>query len=91
MVAVINFFGHIECENITHEVRGLNVVVRLHKLGQIMWPRLLLAADKCSWITQNLEKFADEREMDDDDTNSGSIGNIQWNFILLRYHAQNIF
>lgn len=74
IVAIINFFGSVECENIEHEVRGLNVYVRLRKSLPMMWPRLLLASDKCTWIVQNMEAFPEEREIDSDDQNSDPIG-----------------
>lgn len=73
-MAVMNFFGSVECDNVEHEVRGLNVIVRLRKCCPIMWPRLLLAADKCTWITQNMEVFAEEAEIKYDDQNSDPIG-----------------
>lgn len=73
-VAVINFFGPVECENVKHEVRGLNVIVRLRKSCLIMWPRLLRASDKCTWIVQNMEAFSEEKVIDYDDQNSDPIG-----------------
>lgn len=82
IVAIINFFGSVECENIEHEVRGLNVYVRLRKSLPIMWPRLLLASDKCTWIVQNMEAFPEEREIDSDDQNSDPIGEKKSNFKL---------
>lgn len=33
-----------------HEVRGLNVVVRLQKTCSILWPRLLHTDEKRNWI-----------------------------------------
>lgn len=74
VMAVINFFGSIECENVVHEIRGLNVIVRLRKSCAMMWPRLLHAADKCSWIIQNMEAFRDEKDIDYDEHNSDQIG-----------------
>lgn len=75
IVAVINFFGSIDEENeIKHEVRGLNVYVRLRKSHLTMWPRLLLASDKCTWIVQNMEAFREEKESYFDDQNLEKIG-----------------
>lgn len=71
---MINFFGPVECENVQHEVRGLNVYVRLCKSCPVMWPRLLHASDKCTWIEQNMEAFREETDIDYDDQNSDPIG-----------------
>lgn len=74
IVAVMNFFGPVECENVEHEIRGLNVYVRLRKSYSMMWPRLILAGDKSTWIVQNMEAFAEEKEIDSDDQNPEPIG-----------------
>lgn len=60
MVAVINFFGYVDFEKTSHQIRGLNVVVRLRKECPIMWPRLLLSAEKCNWLTNNVDAVKDE-------------------------------
>lgn len=60
IVAIINFFGCVDCEFTTHEIRGLNVVVRLRKSYPVMWPRLQFTAEKCSWILQNIDAIRDE-------------------------------
>lgn len=57
---MLNFFGSIDNQHVTHQVRGLNVVVRLRKSCPVMWPRLLLTAEKCNWVIQNFEAFKDE-------------------------------
>lgn len=58
--AVINFFGTIEYEKTLHEVRGLNVVVRLQKTCPILWPRLIHTDEKRNWIQLS------ETSVDDD-------------------------
>lgn len=74
LVAVINFFGTVETGVVTHEIRGLNVIVRLRKSFPIMWPRLLYTAEKCSWVIQNLELFKDEEASGyDKDTDIGKL------------------
>lgn len=76
VMAVINLFGSIDCANSTHEVRGLNVIVRLYKSFPIMWPRLLYAGDKVTWIEQNLEKCPEDRPMEHDVQNPIGTVNI---------------
>lgn len=55
IVAIINLFGCVQAQMTQHMVRGLNVMIRLRKSCFLPWPRLLKTAEKCNWITQNLE------------------------------------
>lgn len=68
-MAVLNFFGCIDHKHTSHDVRGLNVVVRLRKSCPIMWPRLLWTANKCNWVIQNTEKHNDEELLGDNPFN----------------------
>lgn len=49
-MAIINFFGFIDYEHTIHEVKGLNVVVRLRKSCPILWPHLLHVDEKRNWL-----------------------------------------
>lgn len=64
-MAVIHLFGCVEQELTSHEVRGVNVVVRLKKSCPIMWPRLLYTAQKCSWVIQNIDAIKYEHYYDE--------------------------
>ncbi|XP_031636550.1 putative ATP-dependent RNA helicase TDRD12 [Contarinia nasturtii] len=59
-VAIIRFFGCIDQEQTEHNVRGLNVMIRLHKSCPVKWSRLRSTTEKCNWIIQNVEAFKDE-------------------------------
>lgn len=61
----MHLFGCIEHELSSHEVRGVNVVVRLKKSCSIMWPRLLFTAQKCSWVIQNIDAIKYEHYYDE--------------------------
>lgn len=74
VVAIMNFFGSIDEVNVKHEVRGLNVYIRLRKSCPLAWPRLLLASDKCSWIIQNMEAFPEEMEIYYDEQSQEQLG-----------------
>lgn len=52
---LINLFGCINTEYTIHEVRGLNVYVRVLKsLKGFDWPRLTASADRYRWLKYNL-------------------------------------
>ncbi|XP_017480966.1 PREDICTED: putative ATP-dependent RNA helicase TDRD12 isoform X2 [Rhagoletis zephyria] len=51
---VLNFLGIVEPSLISHEIRGLNVMVRLVKGVFMKWPRLLQQSMRYPWITFNL-------------------------------------
>ncbi|XP_067639600.1 putative ATP-dependent RNA helicase TDRD12 isoform X2 [Eurosta solidaginis] len=51
---VLNFAGLIEPTLVSHEIRGLNVVVRLVKGVFMKWPRLLKQTTRYPWLTFNL-------------------------------------
>lgn len=59
-MAYVNLFGSVEFERTTHYVRGLNVIIHLHKSYHILWPRLLSTAEKCTWVIQNFEAMPSE-------------------------------
>lgn len=59
-MAVINFFGYVDFEKTLHEIRGLNVVVRLRKECPIMWPRLTMSSEKYSWLIKNVDAVKDD-------------------------------
>lgn len=50
---VINFFGCIDPEYTSHELRGLNIIVRLCKSVPLPWPRLTKDTEKKRWLTYN--------------------------------------
>ncbi|XP_053949152.1 uncharacterized protein LOC128857417 [Anastrepha ludens] len=51
---VMNFLGIVEPSLVTHEIRGLNVVVRLVKGVFMKWPRLLQQSTRFPWLNFNL-------------------------------------
>lgn len=54
--AVLNLFGCVDVQHTTHEIRGLNIVVRLMKtLNRLLWPKLVQAREKCHWLQYNFE------------------------------------
>lgn len=77
IVAVIRLFGCINYELTTHEVRGLNVIVRLHKSCAIMWPRLHASTEKCTWIIQNIDAIKDEDFYEEAVAQFGKFNKIQ--------------
>ncbi|XP_055845468.1 putative ATP-dependent RNA helicase TDRD12 [Episyrphus balteatus] len=64
-VLILNLLGYVKPEMVTHEIRGLNVVVRLVKDLYMPWPRLLQDPTKFSWLKYNFNAMdvMDEEEM----------------------------
>lgn len=60
VAAMLHLFGPIDIEYTKHEIRGLNVVVRLQKSFPLMWPRLVTTAKKCPWIIHSVEASMEE-------------------------------
>ncbi|KAJ6624811.1 putative ATP-dependent RNA helicase TDRD12, partial [Pseudolycoriella hygida] len=59
--AALNLFGCVNSERTSHEIRGLNIVVRLTKtLSKLSWPRLVQAKEKCHWLHYNLDNLRDK-------------------------------
>lgn len=57
----LNLFGCIDVEFTSHEIRGLNIVVRLLKtFYDLAWPRLLENSEKPRWLSYNLEAEREE-------------------------------
>ncbi|XP_055913578.1 putative ATP-dependent RNA helicase TDRD12 [Eupeodes corollae] len=52
-VLILNLLGYVRPDLVTHEIRGLNVVVRLVKDLYMPWPRLLKDPTKFSWLKYN--------------------------------------
>lgn len=49
---MLRFFGCIDAEYTSHEVRGLNVIVRLKKtVEEYAWPQLTATNEKCHWLS----------------------------------------
>lgn len=68
---VLHFFGSIEAEYTSHEIRGLNVVVRLMKtIVGWAWPRLTAEYVKCHWLSYNYNAI----RSDDIDIEKGKFG-----------------
>lgn len=62
---ILNLFGCVDIKFTSHEIRGLNLVVRLKKtLAGVRWPRLVQSTDKNQFIKCDI----DEREGSDDKT-----------------------
>ncbi len=54
--ALLNLFGCVDGEYTSHEIRGLNIVIRLVKtLNGLTWPRLIRANEKTHFIQYNFE------------------------------------
>lgn len=64
---MLHLFGCIETEYLSHEIRGLNIIIRMVKLNKgVTWPRLLIQPDfKPNWLTCNYEAVSLEREVVD--------------------------
>ncbi|KAI8126831.1 putative ATP-dependent RNA helicase BoYb [Lucilia cuprina] len=59
----LNLLGSIEPQSVSHEIKGLNVVIRLKKIVYEKWPRLLKETTKYSWLKYNFNAF-DSIEME---------------------------
>ena len=53
----MNLLGYIDPCYISHEIKGLNVIVRLTKLVYEKWPRLLNESTKYCWLKYNFNAF----------------------------------
>ena len=53
----MNLLGYIDPCCISHEIKGLNVIVRLTKLVYEKWPRLLNESTKYCWLKYNFNAF----------------------------------
>lgn len=62
IVAILNLFGCVEHHLVTHQLRGLNVAIRLKKSIELKWPRLLRAEDKCNHIKYDLNHAINDLE-----------------------------
>lgn len=62
-VLILNLLGSIDPKTVSHEIKGLNVVIRLKKIVFQKWPRLLKDSTKYSWLKYNFNAF-DSIEMD---------------------------
>uniref|UniRef100_A0A1A9Z0L2 Probable ATP-dependent RNA helicase spindle-E n=1 Tax=Glossina pallidipes TaxID=7398 RepID=A0A1A9Z0L2_GLOPL len=62
-ILILNLFGIVTPKLVSHELRGLNVVVRLVKSVHITWPRLLKDPRKFTWLFYDYN-FIDVREID---------------------------
>ncbi|XP_065362954.1 putative ATP-dependent RNA helicase SoYb [Calliphora vicina] len=56
-VLILNLLGSIDPQCVSHEIKGLNVVIRLKKIVFEKWPRLLREATKYSWLKYNFNSF----------------------------------
>uniref|UniRef100_A0A1A9VNS5 DUF4781 domain-containing protein n=1 Tax=Glossina austeni TaxID=7395 RepID=A0A1A9VNS5_GLOAU len=62
-ILILDLFGVVTPKLVSHELRGLNVIVRLVKSVHITWPRLLKDARKFSCLSYDYN-FIDVREID---------------------------
>lgn len=62
-VLILNLLGSINPQTVSHEIKGLNVIVRLQKVVFEKWPRLLKESTKYSWLKYNFNAF-DSMEME---------------------------
>lgn len=60
---ILNLFGCVDVKFTSHEVRGLNIIIRLKKtLATLNWPRLVQSQDKNQFIKYKM----DDREESDE-------------------------
>uniref|UniRef100_A0A1B0G377 RNA helicase n=1 Tax=Glossina morsitans morsitans TaxID=37546 RepID=A0A1B0G377_GLOMM len=52
-ILILHFMGIIQPRLVSHELRGLNIVVPLVKGVCVNWPRLLKDSTKFNWLTYN--------------------------------------
>lgn len=62
-VLILNLLGSVDPQYVSHEIKGLNVVVRLVKYVFEKWPRLLEQPIKYPWLKYNFNAF-DSKEME---------------------------
>lgn len=65
-VLILNLLGYVRPEMVTHEIRGLNVVVRLVKDLYMPWPRLLEDPTKFPWLKYNYNAVDDLLKEEED-------------------------
>lgn len=63
LVLNLNLLGSIEPMSVSHEIKGLNVIIRLKKNVYVKWPRLLNESTKYCWLKYNFNAF-DSIEME---------------------------
>ncbi|KAJ6632966.1 putative ATP-dependent RNA helicase TDRD12, partial [Pseudolycoriella hygida] len=64
--AVWNLNACVEPQFTRHEIRGLNIVVRLKKsLSAILWPRLVQSREKNQFITKKVDSNDDSDDVDE--------------------------
>uniref|UniRef100_A0A1I8NZG2 RNA helicase n=1 Tax=Stomoxys calcitrans TaxID=35570 RepID=A0A1I8NZG2_STOCA len=56
-VVYLKLLGSVNPRHTSHEIKGLNVIIRLVKNVFITWPRLLEEATKYSWLKYNYNSF----------------------------------
>lgn len=63
---ILNLFGCVDAKFTSHEVRGLNIIVRMNKtLAGIHWPRLVQSPDKNQFIKYKMDQLdTDDAEID---------------------------
>lgn len=60
---VMTFFGFILPEYTKHEIRGLNIIVKLRKIINFYnWPRLLKCKDNNRWLKIKYDTISVEEE-----------------------------
>ncbi|XP_061388957.1 uncharacterized protein LOC133324087 [Musca vetustissima] len=57
-VVFLNLLGSIDPQQVSHEIKGLNVIIRLVKNVFVTWPRLLQESTKYSWLKFNYNAIA---------------------------------
>ncbi|XP_073832020.1 uncharacterized protein [Musca autumnalis] len=61
-VVFLNLLGSIDPEKVSHEIKGLNVLIRLVKNVYVTWPRLLQESTKYSWLKFNYNAIASSEQ-----------------------------
>ncbi|XP_058976199.1 putative ATP-dependent RNA helicase TDRD12 [Musca domestica] len=57
-VVFLHLLGSIDPQQVSHEIKGLNVIIRLVKNVFVPWPRLLQESTKYSWLKFNYNAIA---------------------------------
>lgn len=56
--AVMTLFGPVNTEHVHHEIRGLNIIIKLMKLITFHnWPRLLERKDSNYWLSYKFDSI----------------------------------
>lgn len=84
---MLHFFGSIDAEHTSHEIRGLNVIVRLAKSSvDWAWPQLTAENVKMHWLSYDYNAIkTDDIYLDKGESGKFAARNWFSAFILIKY------